>query len=119
MKTLPGDGFQSSLRPRKKKQSRKALPDEVHEITHQLLNQLSVINLCSFKVKSTLRGGGDPVLGGDLDLLERAIEGATGSAERLSQVITDLTPVAKAKKAAPSRSVEQTGNVVQLFSRQR
>src|SRR5262245_53352134 len=119
MKTFPGDGFQSPLRLRKKKQSRTALPDEVHQITHQLLNQLSVINLCSFKVTSTLRGGGEPTLGSDLDLLERAIKDATGSAERLSQVITDLTPVAKPKKAARCRSVEQTGNVVQLFSRQR
>jgi hypothetical protein len=116
MKTFPGASSQS-IPGLRKKRSHKSLPDEIHQIAHHLFNQLSVINLCSFKLKDTLRVG--RTASSDLDLLERAVGDATEWAERLSQVIFDSVPTAKLKKPAPAKAAEQTSNVVPLFAQRR
>ena len=54
MKTFPGASSQSTPGFRKKR-SRNPLPDEIYQIAHQLFNQLSVINLCSFKLQDKLQ----------------------------------------------------------------
>ena len=118
MKTFPGTSSLSTPGLRKKR-SDQPLPDEIHQIAHQLLNQLSVINLCSFKLESTLRDVGRPGLRDDLGLIERAVHEATEWAERLSQVISDSTQAVKPKKPAPAKVTEQTNNVVPLFALRR
>ena len=118
MKTFLGASSPSTPGLRKKR-SRQPLPDEIHQIAHQLLNQLSVINLCSFKLESTLRGIGRPGVGADLDLIERAVHEATGWAERLSQLISDSAQAVNPKKPAPAKVTEQTNNVVPLYALRR
>jgi hypothetical protein len=116
MKTFPGASSQS-IPGLRKKRSHKSLPDEIHQIAHHLFNQLSVINVCSFKLKDTLRVG--RTASSDLDLLERAVGDATEWAERLSQVISDSAQAVKPKKPAPTKVREQTNNVVPLFALRR
>ncbi len=54
------------------------------EIAHQLLNQLTVIDLCVFQLRYTTRSTADAT---PLDALERALENAVRSAKLLSQRI--------------------------------
>ena len=80
MKTFPGTSSPSTPGLRKKR-SRTPLPHEIHQIAHQLVNQLSVINLCSFKLQDklqdTLSCTGKATMSGDLEILERAVVEAT------------------------------------------
>ena len=122
MKTFPGASSQSTPGLRKKR-SRNPLPDEIYQIAHQLFNQLSVINLCSFKLQDklqdTLSCSGKAAMSGDLEILERAVVEATRWAERLSQVILEPAPPAEFKKQPPVTSAEQANNVFPLFTRDR
>lgn len=120
MKTFPGAASPSTPGLRKKR-SRQPLPHEIHQIAHQLFNQLSVINLCSFKLhdklQDTLSCSGETAMSGDLEMLERAVVEATRWAERLSQVVLEPPPPAEFKKQPPVTSAEQSNNVFPLFTR--
>jgi hypothetical protein len=65
----------------------KPLPEEIRHIAHQLLDHLSVVNLCSFELKRNLADTNSGLLSRDAGLLERAVEEARLCAECLSQAI--------------------------------
>ncbi|HWP23201.1 MAG TPA: hypothetical protein VNM15_03300 [Candidatus Binatia bacterium] len=67
----------------------RSLPEEAREIAHQLLNQLSVLNFCCFRVRNKAASAG--ALKGETERLARAIEEATLCAERLSRAIATST----------------------------
>ena len=120
MKTFPGASSPSTPGLRKKR-SRTPLPHEIRQIAHQLINQLSVINLCGFKLQDKLQDklscSGKAAISVDLEILERAVEEATRWAERLSQVILEPAPPAEFKKQPPVKSAEQSNNVFPLITR--
>jgi len=84
-----------------------------HQIVHNLFNQLSVINLCSFKLRGAVPGHVGPAITNDLQTLERAVDDATLLAERLSQAIMGLASNSE-PKAPP-----QNNNVLPLFAASR
>lgn len=119
MKTFPGAGSRRMTYPRNKC-SHQPLSREMHQIAHHLFNQLSVINLCTFKLQAKSRGNGDHGASDDLQLLQRSVEEASLWAERLSEIILQGVPSTEAKKAAPGRPVDevnsdQANKVVRLF----
>jgi hypothetical protein len=59
---------------------------DMRDIAHQLMNQLTVIELLVFQLRDTAR----PVRAAPLDALERAVEKAVKSAKLLSQDINRL-----------------------------
>ena len=115
MKSLPDAG--SPNRPGfPKKRSPKPLPEEIRQIAHQLLNHLSVVNLCSFNLKSKLAGTTAAALSRDTELLERSVEEATACAKRLSQVAAESASRAPTKKSVPLKPAEQIDNSVPLLA---
>lgn len=115
MKMSQGTIPQSTSRSTKTR-SRQPLSREMHQIAHHLFNQLSVINLCTFKVQARSRGAGDQAVSDDLKLLQRAVEEATHWAEQLSHIISETPPPTEPKKPAPVRPAEQANNVIPLFA---
>jgi|RhiMetdeSRZDD1v2_1073273.scaffolds.fasta_scaffold503092_2 hypothetical protein len=118
MKTFPGASSQSASRFRKKSQ-RKRLPAEVHQLAHDLFNQLSVINLCSFKLHAVVRDTVGPAITNDLQTLDRAVEDAMLLAERLSQAIAESASLTETKTPGPAKSPGQVNNVLRLFAAKR
>jgi hypothetical protein len=57
--------------------------NDVREIVHQLMNQLTVINLCVFQLRTTA----GPASATPLATLERTVEHATHTAKRLAEQI--------------------------------
>jgi hypothetical protein len=102
MKTFPNASSQSMTGPRKKR-LHQPLSREMHQIAHHLFNQLSVINLCTFKVQARSRGAGDQAVSDDLKLLQRAVEEATHWAEQLSHIISQAAPPTEGKNPRPSK----------------
>jgi hypothetical protein len=86
MKTFPGASSQNTPRFRKKHQC-KRMPAEVHQFAHDLFNQLTVINLCSFNLHLAVRDIVGPAITNDLQTLDRVVEDAMRLAERSSQAI--------------------------------
>lgn len=115
MKTFPNASSQSMTGPRKKR-SRQPLSSEMHQIAHHLFNQLSVINLCTFKVQASSRGAGDQAASDDLKLLQRAVEEATHWAEQLSHIISQAAPPTEGKKPEPVKAAEKANKVIPLFA---
>jgi hypothetical protein len=95
-----------------------SLPQEVRQIAHQLLNQLTVINLCSFKLRGRWAAAGAATLSHNAESLERAVEEAMLCAERLSQAIA-ASAESQTKRSPPVKASEQSHNVVPLFARPR
>ncbi|HYA30833.1 MAG TPA: hypothetical protein VEI95_18595 [Acidobacteriota bacterium] len=62
------------------------ITNAVRETAHQLMNQLTVIDLCVFQLRYTAR----PTSTTSLDALERAVDKAVKSAKLLSQQINRL-----------------------------
>jgi hypothetical protein len=116
MKTFPG--AQSTPRFRKKPQ-RKQVPAAICQIAHDLFNQLSVINLCSFKLHGAGRDIVEPVITNDLQTLDRAVEDAMLLAERLSQAITESASLTELKTPRLVKSRPQANNVLRLFAANR
>jgi hypothetical protein len=79
--------FPMMTKPKGKKSTNERAhePDsnDVREIVHQLMNQLTVINLCVFQLRSTA----GPASENSLATLERAVEHATHTAKRLLKQI--------------------------------
>jgi hypothetical protein len=113
MKTFRSTSAQIPLRLRKKRPP-KQVPNEVHQIVHTLFNQLSVINLCSFKLRGSLRNSAVPAISDDIEILERAVQDATTMAEQLSQAIAEPAPLVATQAVSL-----QTNNVLPLFAPRR
>jgi hypothetical protein len=83
----------------------------IHELAHNLFNQLTVINLCGENLSISLQDSADPGIARNLDMLERAAEEATKLAERIAQFIAEpkrrsAVQVAKSPTtAAPQQSL--------------
>jgi hypothetical protein len=118
MKTFPSTSAQIPLRLRKKRPP-KQVPNEVHQIVHSLFNQLSVINLCSFKLCGSLRNSAVPAISDDIEILERAVQDATTMAEQLSQAIAEPAPLVATQAVYLVKSTHQTNNVLPLFAPRR
>jgi hypothetical protein len=118
MKTFPGANSQSISRFRKKRQ-RKQVPAEIHQLAHDLFNQLSVINLCSFKLHVTVRDLVGSAATNDLQTLDRAVEDAILLAERLSQAIVESASHTELKTPRLVKSRPQANNVLRLFAANR
>jgi len=85
--------------------AREPASNDVREIVHQLMNQLTVINLCVFQLCSTA----GPASATPLATLERTVEHATHTAKRLAQQIDkpDCSP-ANTRQARRSRTDKPT-----------
>ena len=83
----------------------------IHELAHDLFNQLTVINLCGENLSISLQDSGDPGIARNLDMLERAAEEATKLAERIAQFTAEpkrrsTVQIAKSSTtAAPQQSL--------------
>jgi hypothetical protein len=117
MKRFPGASSQSTAGFRRK--CAKQVPAEIQQIVHNLFNQLSVINLCSFKLRSAVPGHVGPGITNDLQMLERAVEDATLLAERLSQAIEALAAISEVKGPRLVKAPSQNNNVLPLFAASR
>jgi hypothetical protein len=115
MKRFPGTSSQSTAGFRKKC-AIKQVPAEIQQIAHNLFNQLSVINLCSFKLRGAVPSHVGPAMTNDLQTLERAVEDATLLAEQLSQAIEALASISEAKAPRLVKASPQNNNVLPLFT---
>lgn len=61
----------------------------IHELAHDLFNQLTVINLCGENLSISLQDSDDPGITRNLDMLARAAEEATKLAERIAQFLAE------------------------------
>jgi hypothetical protein len=118
MKRFPGASSQSTPGFHKKCAIKQA-PAEIQQIAHNLFNQLSVINLCSFKLRGAVPGHVEPAITNDLQTLERAVEDATLLAERLSQAIGVLESISDTKAQRLVKASPQNNNVLPLFAASR
>jgi hypothetical protein len=80
--------------------------NDVREIVHQLMNQLTIINLCVFQLSSTA----GPASATPLATLERTVEHATRTAKRLSAQINQPNTChpGNAQRVRRSRTDKQT-----------
>jgi hypothetical protein len=115
MKTLPRPSSQIPLRLRKKRPPKPA-SKEVRQIVHNLFNQLSVINLCSFKLRGSLGNSIGPGISDDVEKLQQAVQDATIIAEQLSQIIADAGVLVEPKTPRVVQSQPQANNVLPLFA---
>ena len=118
MKTLTGPGAKNSSRLRKKR-LRNPVSDEIHQIAHNLLNQLSVINLCSFKLHGESTSDFASAMANDLEALERAVQDATRLAEQLAQAIVESGPIVEPGAPTLVKLRHQTNNILPFFAPQR
>jgi hypothetical protein len=114
MKTFLGPNSRSISRFRKKRQ-RKQVPAAIRQIAHDLLNQLSAINLCSFGLCAAARGIVGSTVTNDLQTLGRAVEDAMLLAERLPQMIVESEALIEPKAPRPFKSPPQANNILWLF----
>ncbi len=118
MKTFPDLGAKKPSRLRKKR-LRKPISEEIRQIAHNLLNQLSVINLCSFKLHGASTGYLPSTIANDLEALERAVQDATRLAEQLAQAIVESGPVVEPGTPTLVKLRRQTNNILPFFAPQR
>jgi len=92
--------------------------DEARRILHEMLNQLSVISLYSFKIRGSLRREHETLSPADSDLkaLEHVVEEIVQLADRLAKEIGECaTTRAPHGAARANKSPLKTGNVYRLF----
>lgn len=90
--------------------------EEFHRIAHNLCNQLSVINLCSFKIVTLLRSVAGAQVEKDLETLERAVGEAADLASRLAVSLEPNLRIRSHRHAAATGDVcQDAGKVVRLF----
>jgi hypothetical protein len=99
----------------RKKHPTKPVPIEIHRIVHSLFNQLSVINLCSFKLSSSLGNSVSPGISDDVEQLQQAVQEAVIIAEQLSQIVADAALLVEPKMPQVVRQQPQAHNVLPLF----
>jgi hypothetical protein len=114
MKTFPRTNPPTPRHVRKKRAT-KPLPIEIQRIAHSLFNQLSVINLCVFKLSGSLEDSVVRGISDDIGKLQQAVQDAAISAEQLSQIVADATLLAEPKTPRIVRSQPQANNVLPLF----
>ncbi len=113
MKSLPGAASKRTTASLKKR-SPKPVPHEIRWIAHQLLNHLTVINLCSSTLRSQLAAISAGTLSENAASLERAVQEATVYAEFLAQVMAESTDTGP-KNSAMADPTKPNRNVVPLF----
>lgn len=94
--------------------------NEAHRILHEMLNQLSVISLYSFKIRGSLRRKHDDEApsraDGDLKALEHVVEEIVQLADRLAKEIGACAATrATHGPARAGKSRRKAGNVYRLF----
>jgi len=92
--------------------------NEARRILHEMINQLSVISLYSFKIRSSLRRERETTARPDTDLkaLEHCVEELVQLAKRLSKEIGECKATHAAHGAArASKPLLKGGNVCRLF----
>lgn len=92
--------------------------NKAHRILHEMINQLSVISLYSFKIRSSLRHEHETTARPDSDLkaLERVVEETVQLAERLAKEIGEYKPIrAKHPTARANKPQLTAGKVYRLF----
>ena len=84
---------------------------EFHPLIHELLNELTVINLCCFKVRDIAKRAGDNSILVKLHRMEKAVAGMTAQLEGYSR--------GEQKRRNPGQSKSRTHykNVYPLFKR--
>ena len=115
MKTFPSTSSQIPLRLRKKRRL-KQLPSEVHQIVHNLVNQLCVVNLCSFRLRGSLRDAVTPAITENIEILERAVQDATMMGEQLSQSLAEPAGLGEGRTNSRAKLKHQTNHVLAPFS---
>jgi len=118
MKTFPDLGAKKPSRLRRKR-LRKPVSDEIHQIAHNLFNQLSVINLCSFKLHGASKDYFPSAIANDLEALERAVLDATRLAEQLAEAIVESAPIVEPGIPTLVKLRHQTNNILPFFAPQR
>jgi hypothetical protein len=116
MKILPGINPPIPARRLRKKRATKPVPIEIRRTVHSLFNQLSVINLCSFKLQCSLGNRVGPGISDDVEKLQRAVQDATIIAEQLSQIIADAGVLVEPNTPRVVQSQPQANNVLPLFA---
>ena len=88
--------------------------NEARRTLHEMLNQLSVVSLYSFKIRGSLRREHETPsrADGDLKALEHVVEEIVQLADRLAREIGACAPT-RAARAGKSRG--KAGNVYRLF----
>ena len=76
-------------------------------IAHELINQLSVLNLIAYNVMSSNDASGDDKFKRDKDTFERAMQEATALAEQLAHYFNDFVE--------GSETISDSGKVIQLL----
>ena len=92
--------------------------NEARRILHEMLNQLSVINLYSFKIRGSLRPEHETPSRAESDLkaLEHVVEEIVQLADRLAKEIGACAATEAAHGTArTSKSRRKAGNVYRLF----
>jgi hypothetical protein len=115
MKTFPSTNPPIPRHVRKKRAT-KPVPIEIHRIVHSLFNQLSIINLCVFKLSGSLGNSVTPGICDDVEKLQRAVQEAAISAEQLSQLVADGAALVEPRIPRVVQSQPQANNVLPLFA---
>ena len=92
--------------------------NEAHRILHEMLNQLSVISLYSFKIRGSLRRERESPSRADSDLkaLEHVVEEIVQLADRLAKEIGACAATRATHGAARAgKSRRKAGNMYRLF----
>jgi hypothetical protein len=116
MKIFPGTNPPIPPRHLRKKRRTEVPLSEVHQVVHSFLNQLSVINLCSFKLIASCGNNVTRGISNDLEMLQRAVQDASLIAEQLSQTLAESAPLVKPKRPRLIKSRPQANNVLRLFA---
>jgi hypothetical protein len=99
----------------RKKRPTKSVTIVIHRIAHNLFNQLSIINLCIFKLSRSLENSVAPGISDDVEKLQRAVQEAAIIAEQLSQLVVEAAPLAEPKTPLIVTSQPQANNVLPLL----
>jgi hypothetical protein len=116
MKIFPSIDPPNPPRHLRKKRATKPVSIEIHRTVHSLCNQLSVINLCSFKLSGSLGNSVGPGTSDDVEKLQQAVQDATISAEQVSQIIAAAGVLVEPKTPRVVQSQPQANNVLPLFA---
>ena len=102
----------------RKQKSASSQESERHHPFHEILNELTVINLCCGKFRVVAEQSHHPSLLVDIEGMERAVIEMTSLLEKVSESIESTSAVgasAVPQRSEPSAAQAQTGNVYPLF----
>jgi hypothetical protein len=115
MKTLIG-----TLKLNKRKETGNVLPlfrhEEMRQTLHAMMNQLTVINLTCFKIRSSRQGETAIPALPDIQLLERSAEELMQLSQQLSEQFNQLTvPHRRQHLSRTSKKLPNADKVCRLF----